>query len=266
VRSGKSSAADRAFTALADPTRRHLLDLLHERNGQTLGELCAHVHMARQSVTQHLAVLEAANLISTVWQGRAKLHYLNPVPLHEIQDRWINKFERPRLRTLRAVQRRAEDAMSDRPRAVYVTYIESTAEKVWEALTDTDLTARYWGHSNVSDWQIGSRWEHQRTDGSGTADVIGTVLESSPPTRLVTTWASPDDPEPSGGPERVTFAIESFEDSTGDMVRLTVTTENLPPEQQDEDAAGWAAVLSNLKTLLETGHVLPQPPWELPRG
>jgi uncharacterized protein YndB with AHSA1/START domain len=159
-----------------------------------------------------------------------------------------------------------EEAETDRPTAVYVTYIESTAEKVWEALTDPDLTGQYWGHSNVSDWQVGSGWEHQRTDGSGTADVVGTVLESSPPTRLVTTWLAPDDPEPAGGPERVTFTIESFADSTGDMVRLTVTTENLPPEQQDEDAAGWAAVLSNLKTLLETGHVLPQAPYELPRG
>ena len=271
MRTGTNSATDRVFAALADPTRRYLLDLLHERNGQTLGELCAHVRMARQSVTQHLAVLEAANLVSTVWQGRTKLHYLNPVPLHEIQDRWIDKFERPRLGALRAVRRRAEDAMPeeaerDRPTAVYVTYIESTAEKVWEALTDPDLTAQYWGHSNVSDWQVGSGWEHQRTDGSGTADVVGTVLESSPPTRLVTTWLAPDDPEPAGGPERVTFTIESFADSTGDMVRLTVTTENLPLEQQDEDAAGWAAVLSNLKTLLETGHVLPQAPYELPRG
>ena len=86
---------DEVFRALADPTRRYLLDLLHEQNGQTLGELCAGLDMTRQSATQHLAVLEAANLISTVRRGREKLHYLNPVPLHEMQERWIDKFERP---------------------------------------------------------------------------------------------------------------------------------------------------------------------------
>src|SRR5919108_4945376 len=107
------------FKALGDPTRRHLLDRLHDRNGQTLGELCDGVDMARQSATQHLAVLEAANLVSTVRRGREKLHYLNPVPLHEIQERWIDKFERPRLRMLSAVKQRAEDKMSDKPSFVY---------------------------------------------------------------------------------------------------------------------------------------------------
>lgn len=91
---------DKVFKALADETRRRLLDRLHERNGQTLGELCERIDMARQSVTQHLAVLEAANLVSTVRRGREKLHHLNPVPLHEIQERWIDKFERPRPRGL----------------------------------------------------------------------------------------------------------------------------------------------------------------------
>ena len=177
---GVDDGTDKVFKALADPTRRYLLDRLREQNGQTLGELCEHVDMARQSVTQHLAVLEAANLVSTVRRGREKLHYLNPVPLHEIQERWIDKFERPRLRTLSAVKRRAEEPdMTDTPTFVYVTYIESTPERVWQALTDADLTAEYWGHSNVSDWQAGSTWEHRRTDGSGIVDVIGTVLESA---------------------------------------------------------------------------------------
>src|SRR5947209_7470706 len=107
---------DETFKALADPTRRHLLDRLHKHNGQTLGELCEDLEMARQSATQHVAVLEAANLISTVWRGRQKLHYLNPVPLHEIQERWIDKFERLRLRALSALKRRAEEyEMADKP-------------------------------------------------------------------------------------------------------------------------------------------------------
>src|SRR5215475_2720751 len=253
---------DKVFKALADPTRRHLLDRLHERNGQTLGQLCERIRMTRQSTTQHLAVLEAANLVSTVRRGREKLHYLNPVPLHEIQERWIDKFERPRLRALSTLKRRAEEDMTDKPVFVYVTYIESTPERVWQALTDADTTAEYWGHSNVSDWQPGSRWEHQRTDGTGTADVVGTVVESTPPTRLVSTWAGPGEQRPDG-PSRVTFDIEPY----GDIVRLTVTHENLADEaERNASAAGWAAVLSNLKSLLETGHVLPQTPWEMSRA
>ncbi|MGH9276328.1 MAG: ArsR/SmtB family transcription factor [Acidimicrobiales bacterium] len=251
---------DDVFKALGDPTRRYLLDRLHEDNGQTLGELCQRLDMARQSTTQHLAILEGANLISTVRRGREKLHYLNPVPLHDLQERWIDKFERPRLRTLSSVRRRAEEAaMTDKPTYVYVTYIESTPEAVWHALTDADLTAEYWGHANVSDWKVGSGWEHQRTDGSGVADVVGAVLESSRPHRLVSTWDTPDEAH-AGSPSRVTFDIEPY----GEIVRLTVTHENLADEAEREQAAqGWAAVMSNLKSLLETGHVLPEVPWEM---
>lgn len=248
------------FKALGDPTRRRLLDRLHERNGQTLGELCAGLDMARQSATQHLALLQDANLIGTVRRGREKLHYLNPVPLHEIQERWIDKFERPRLRTLSAVKRRAEEVeMTDMPTYMYVTYVHSTAERVWDALTDEDLTGRYWGHSNVSDWQPGSTWEHRRTDGSGIADVVGTVLEAVPPERLVITFEEPGEP-PGAEPSKVTFAIEPHQE----IVRLTVTHEHLA-DQDDYDAAsaGWPAVLANLKSLLETGNVLPQAPWDM---
>lgn len=252
---------DKVFKALADQTRRYLLDRLHEHNGQTLGELCERVDMTRQSATQHLAVLEAANLVSTRWRGREKLHYLNPVPLNEIQERWIDKFERPRLRALRNLKRRAEEDMTEKPTFVYVTYIESTPEKVWHALTDADLTAEYWGHSNVSDWHVGSAWEHQRTDGTGVADGVGTVVESVEPKRLVFTWGAPGE-ERADGPSRVTFDIEPYVE----IVRLTVTHENLADEaERDESAAGWAAVLSNLKSILETGHTLPQTPWEMPQ-
>ncbi|MFB7110903.1 ArsR/SmtB family transcription factor [Streptomyces sp. NPDC056190] len=252
---------DTVFKALADETRRRLLDRLHEHNGLTLGELCARIDMTRQSVTQHLAVLEAANLVSTVRRGREKLHYLNPVPLHEIQERWIDKFERPRLSALGAVKRRAEEAMANPPSYVYVIYIESTPETVWDALTDADLTAVYWGHRNVSDWRPGSRWEHVRTDGSGVADVVGTVVEADRPTRLVTTWAAPEDAERPDRHSRVTFDIRPH----GDIVRLTVTHEDLNDEGELADVSGgWPAVLSNLKSLVETGSPLPQEPWLVP--
>ncbi len=252
--------ADRVFKALADPTRRTLLDRLHERNGQTLGELCDRLGMARQSASQHLDVLEAANLISTIWRGRTKLHYLNPVPIYEIQERWIGKFERARLRTLSAIKQRAEEHdVADTPTFVYVTYIESTPDKVWHALTDADLTAAYWGHSNISDWQAGSRWEHVRTDGSGIADVVGTVIEAEPGKRLVLTFDAPSD-EPASDPSVVTFDITPY----ADIVRLTVTHEKLSGQDAYQAVAhGWPAVCANLKSLLETGHTLPQAPWEM---
>jgi uncharacterized protein YndB with AHSA1/START domain/DNA-binding transcriptional ArsR family regulator len=254
------SSGDLVFRALADPTRRALLDRLRERNGQTLGELCGPLAMARQSATQHLGVLEAANLVTTVRRGREKLHYLNPVPLWEVSQRWIAAFEQPRLRTLTAVKRQAEEGiMAGQPDYVYVTYIESTPGRVWHALTDADLTAQYWGHSNVSDWQPGSAWEHRRADGSGIADVTGTVLEADPPRRLTITFDAPG-PPPAGGPSRVTFEIEPYHE----IVRLTVSHANLAGREALEAvSAGWPAVCANLKSLLETGHVLPRAPWEM---
>jgi uncharacterized protein YndB with AHSA1/START domain/DNA-binding transcriptional ArsR family regulator len=258
--SGVDDDPDLVFKALADKTRRALLDSLRQRNGQTLGELCAPLGMARQSATQHLEILETANLIATVRRGREKLHYLNPVPLWDIHRRWIERFEQPRLRALQAIKRQAEeDPMTGRPAFVYVTYIESSAERVWEALTQPEITAAYWGRRQVSDWQVGSPWEHQRVDGSGSADIGGTVLESMPPRRLVMTWS------PSGetSPDRiskVTFEIEPYHE----IVRLTVIHEDLDDEMFAGISTGWPAVLANLKSLLETGHVLSRSPWEMP--
>jgi DNA-binding transcriptional ArsR family regulator len=100
---------DLLFKALADPTRRRLLDLLYRRDGQTLGALCEHMDMSRQAVTQHLAVLEEANLVATLWRGREKWHFLNPVPLQEVYERWIRKFEKPRLKALHELKRQLEE-------------------------------------------------------------------------------------------------------------------------------------------------------------
>jgi DNA-binding transcriptional ArsR family regulator len=99
---------DKVFKALADPGRRQLLDRLHADNGQTLGQLCEHLDMTRQAVTKHLKLLEAANLVVTIWRGREKLHYLNPVPILEIADRWIGKYERGRLRALAELKKQLE--------------------------------------------------------------------------------------------------------------------------------------------------------------
>jgi uncharacterized protein YndB with AHSA1/START domain/DNA-binding transcriptional ArsR family regulator len=256
------AAMDPVFKALADPTRRLLLDRLREQNGQTLRELCDRLAMTRQSATQHLDLLQAANLVTVVRRGRERLHYLNPGPIHEIEQRWISGFDKPRLRALDAIKNKAEEyAMSEEvPTYVYTTYIHATAEQVWQALTDADLTARYWGHANVSDWQPGSPWEHRRTDGSGVVDVVGRVLEAEPPTRLVITFDDVPEEQLTREPSVVTFLVEPHQD----IVRLTVTHEKLANlEMHGGISRGWPAVLANLKSLLETGDVLPQAPWDM---
>ena len=262
--SGSASGEDEVFKALADPNRRLLLDRLRERNGQTLAELCAHLDMARQSVTQHLDILGRASLVNVVRRGRERLHYLNPAPIHEIEERWISVFDKPRLQAISAITKQAEEyAMTSTttiPTYIYVTYIRAGAEQVWKALTDADLTAAYWGHANVSDWQPGSTWEHLRTDGSGVADIVGRVLETDPPQRLVVTFEEPGEEPPAGGPSQVTFLIEPHEG----IVRLTVSHENLSTaDMLSGISAGWPAVLANLKSLLETGEVLSPPPYEM---
>lgn len=113
-RSSLSTDIDKVFKALADPNRRCLLDLLHRANGQTLMALCEHMHMTRQGVTQHLQQLEEANLVAIVWQGREKLHYLNPMPLHEIYEQWIERFEHSRLGALRDLKKKLEGDDDDK--------------------------------------------------------------------------------------------------------------------------------------------------------
>ena len=139
-----------------------------------------------------------------------------------------------------------------------VVYLEATAERVWTALTDAAETAEFWGSSNLSDWREGSTWAH--VSGSGETQVEGIILESDPPRRLVNTWAAPGGVQ-ANGPNVVTFELKQHES----IVRLTVTDANLATEaERDESAAGWAAVLSNLKTWVESGHPLPVPPWTMP--
>ena len=150
-----------------------------------------------------------------------------------------------------------------KPSFVYVTYIATTPEKVWQALfVDTDLMREYWvdpsggvAHINVSDWKPGSRWEHQRADDAHTVDIAGKVVEISPPRRMVFTWARPDEVEDDSRHSRVSFDIEPQGDR---LVRLTVTHEDLErdPQMFAGISGGWPKVLSNLKTLLETGRAL----------
>src|SRR5947209_12959102 len=147
---------DEVFRALADPSRRRLLDSLNASNGQTLRELCAGMDMARQSVSKHLALLEAANLVTIVWRGREKLHYLNPAPINDISERWIDRYEQQRVEALADLKRALESRVMDKPSFVYTTYIQTTPEQLWEALTSSAFTRRYWGAAFATDWQPGS--------------------------------------------------------------------------------------------------------------
>ena len=262
---------DEVFRALADPSRRQLLDSLNSRNGQTLWELCAGLDMARQSVSKHLAVLEAANLIATIRRGRAKLHYLNPAPIHEISERWITRYEQARVDALGDLKRALEENAVDKPTFVYTTYIRTTPERLWEVLTDPTFTRRYWGATFDTDWQPGStmRWELR---GVTIDDPEQVVIEADPPHRLSYSWhtLTPELAETldltDGARERiaaehrstVTFDLEWLDE----LVKLTVVHDGF-----DEGSimaqlvtGGWPPILSNLKTLLETGETLPLNP------
>src|SRR3954462_5820856 len=177
---------DDAFRALADPSRRLLLDSLNERNGQTLRELCSRLDMARQSVSKHLAVLEAANLVTTVRRGREKHHYLNAAPINEIAERWITRYEQGRVEALADLKRALEDTPVEKPSFVYTTYIKTTPEQLWQALTEPAFTDRYWGMAFHTDWKSGSRYTlHQR--GVTVSDDEQVVVESDPYRRLAYT-------------------------------------------------------------------------------
>jgi DNA-binding transcriptional ArsR family regulator/uncharacterized protein YndB with AHSA1/START domain len=263
------SHMDEVFRALADPSRRLLLDSLNERNGQTLRELCTGLDMARQSVSKHLAVLEAANLVTTVRRGREKLHFLNAAPINEITERWITHYERERVHALADLKRALEDSPMDKPTFVYTTYIRTTPERLWQALTEPAFTERYWNITFDTDWKTGSpmTW-HQR--GVTIADAEQVVLESDPYRRLAYAWHTftpelaaaldiADERRERLAAERrskVTFDIEPLDD---EQVKLTVVHDDLEPGGllAGMISNGWPRVLANLKTLLETGEALP---------
>jgi uncharacterized protein YndB with AHSA1/START domain/DNA-binding transcriptional ArsR family regulator len=258
---------DGVFRALADSGRRRLLDSLNARNGQTLRELCADMDMARQSVSKHLAVLEAANLVTTIWRGREKLHYLNPAPINDISERWINRYEQDRVHALADLKRALEDPRMDRPSFVYTTYIQTSREQLWEALTSPAFTERYWGMTFETDWAPGSEMTWHRK-GLRIADPEQVVIEADPGRRLSYTWhtfvpelartgdVSADDLAKAAEEPRskVTFELEP----AGDTVKLTVVHDGFPPNSRAAKLVsnGWPQVLSGLKTLLETGETI----------
>jgi uncharacterized protein YndB with AHSA1/START domain/DNA-binding transcriptional ArsR family regulator len=249
------------FRALADPTRRLLLDRLFERDGRTLTELCADVDMTRFGVMKHLRLLEQAGLVAATRVGREKRHHLNPVPIRLIHDRWIDKYTEPRAAALAALKTDLEGgSMSIRdatkPVQVYQVFIRATPEQIWEAITKPEFTARYFYGTRVSsDLQTGSPFVFLAgADDSPMVD--GEVLESDPPRRLAHTWRALYDPElAADAPSRVAWDIEPVDAAVS---KLTVTHDGFEGETATyrSVAGGWDLVLDGLKTLLETGQPL----------
>jgi len=245
---------DDVFKALADPNRRKLLDRLFKRDGQTLGELCERVDMTRFGVMKHLRVLEEAGLISARRQGREKLHHLNPMPIRLVHDRWVSKYRAPFAAALSDLKSRLEVKMAEIQ--VYELFIRTTPEKLWQALTDGEVTKKYFfGEEIHSDWKPGSEW--YSTSPEGRRDVDGKVLECDPLRRLVITWRVLYNPDLSKELSRVTYLI----DQRGEMCKLSVTHDvsDAPKTASHVSTNGWQWVISSLKSLLETGQGLPTP-------
>jgi uncharacterized protein YndB with AHSA1/START domain len=248
---------DAVFKALSDPTRRRLLDMLFRRDGQTLGELESRLEMTRFGVMKHLRVLEQARLIVTKRRGREKLHFLNAIPIRHIHDRWIDKYSAPVAAMLTGLKTQIEEDAMER---VYEIYIKTTPERLWQAITDPALRAKYsFGVAVYSDWTPSSRYQARTTDitvmpGADIAD--GENVEVDRPRRLVQTFrALWSDEVKNEGYSRVTWEIEPV----GDSCRLTVTHDQLRAGANAELYGGWPMVLSGLKTLLETGETLTTP-------
>jgi uncharacterized protein YndB with AHSA1/START domain len=240
------------FRALADPTRRSLLDELYTEDGQTLGALAARFPVTRIAVMKHLRVLEDAGLVVTKRRGREKLHFLNPVPIRLVHDRWVSRYAEPWAGGLAGLKREMEATMEK----VFEIYIKTTPEELWRAITDPEIRAKYnFGAAIVSDWSPGSHYEMKAPNAPGPLGE-GEILEVDPPRRLVQTMTALwGEDVRSEGTSRITWEIEPVADSC----RLTVTHDQLREGANDQLYGGWPMVLSGLKTWLETGELLTTP-------
>jgi DNA-binding transcriptional ArsR family regulator/uncharacterized protein YndB with AHSA1/START domain len=244
---------DDVFKALADPTRRSLLDELYRQDGQTLGALEARLPMTRFGVMKHLKVLEEAGLVVTKREGREKRHFLNAVPIRLVHDRWVSKYSEPWAAALSGLKTELEEKTMEK---IFEIYIKTTPERLWEAITDSGLRAKYsFGVGVKSDWTPGSSYEAAHAQ-AGMPISKGDNLEVDPPRRLVQSftalWSGEVESE---GASRVEWDIEPV----GDSCRLTVTHSELREGANNELYGGWPMILSGLKTLLETGELLDTP-------
>jgi uncharacterized protein YndB with AHSA1/START domain/DNA-binding transcriptional ArsR family regulator len=261
---------DAVFEALADPTRRDLLDELFKTDGQTLSALEGRLPMTRFGVMKHLRVLEEAGLVTSKRRGREKLHFLNPVPIRLVHDRWVSKYAEPWAATLSGLKTHLEDDTMETVKtvswtegtapvaagtAVFEVFIKTTPERLWEAITDPEQRSKYsFGVETNSDWTAGSQYKARVP---GVVDIAaGENVEVDPPRLLVQTFnALWSDEVKAQGTTRVTWEIEPV----GTSCRLTVTHDRLPADANAELYGGWPMILSGLKTLLETGELLDTP-------
>jgi uncharacterized protein YndB with AHSA1/START domain len=243
---------DEVFKALADPTRRSLLDELFREDGQTLHQLEERFAMTRFGVMKHLKQLEEAGLVVTKRRGREKLHFLNPVPIRLVHDRWVSKYAEPWVAGLSDLKRDLEKTMEK----VYEIYIRTTPERLWEAIVDPAVRAKYnFGMGAHSDWTPGARIEMGSASAAGPLGE-GEVLEADPPRRLVHTMTALwSEDVKSEGSSRVTWEIEPV----GDSCRLLVTHDQLREGANSQIYGGWPMILSGLKTWLESGDLLTTP-------
>jgi len=243
---------DEVFRALADPTRRSLLDELFREDGQSLSALEGRLAMTRFGVMKHLRQLEEAGLVTTRRRGREKLHFLNAIPIRLVHDRWVSKYAEPWAAALTRLKDRLEQTMEK----VFEIYIKTTPERLWEAITDGDIRSKYnFGARISSDFTPGSRFEQSTPDGAMLLGE-GENLEVDPPRRLVQSMrALWGEDVKSEGTSRITWAIEPV----GDSCCLTVTHDQLREGANDQLYGGWPMILSGLKTWLETGELLTTP-------
>jgi uncharacterized protein YndB with AHSA1/START domain len=248
---------DDVFKALADATRRSLLDALYKQDGQTLTQLKESVPMTRFGVMKHLRILEDAGLVVTKRRGREKLHFLNAVPIRLVHDRWVSKYAEPWVAALSDLKNKLERRSMEK---VYEIYIKTTPERLWEAITDPEMRSKYsFGVRIESDFEPGSRYKAVAAWDVGREPVViseGENLEVDPPRRLVQSFnALWSEALKSEGTTRVTWEIVQI----GDSCRLTVTHDQLREDANSEIYGGWPMILSGLKTLLETGELLTTP-------
>ena len=247
-----SEFVDLVFKALADPTRRELLDVLFREDGQPLNALVRRFSMTRIGLAKHLQLLEDAGLVVTTRRGREKLHFLNAIPVQLIHDRWVSKYTQGWTSGLADLKHDLEHNMEK----VFEIYIRTTPQRLWEAITDPDIRAKYnFGSRIESDWTPGSHFEMVHPSAEGLLGE-GENLEVDPPRRLVQTMRALWGPEViAEGTSRVTWEIEPV----GDSCRLTVTHDQLRDGANDQLFGGWPMILSGLKTWLETGELLTTP-------
>jgi uncharacterized protein YndB with AHSA1/START domain/DNA-binding transcriptional ArsR family regulator len=245
------------FKALADPSRRKLLDLLNASDGRTLNDLCAPLDMSRFGVMKHLNILEKAGLITTKKVGREKLHYLNAVPIRQIYERWVSKYSEPWVIGLTSLQNELEgEANMDKPKNINRIAIKAKPEQVWQALTDPNKTSKFWFNCAIrSTWEIDAPFELWN---GKKKEAEGIILDIDPPNKLVLSWRFISFPgTESDTPSRITWEINTHAEFHG-VTQVTVVHDEF--EQARNTATilenGLPIVLSGMKTLLETGDTL----------